>query len=111
MPGSSGRPPSAPSVPAPSAPILESMSGIRLSRSWVAAEQRRSGDERCGIAPRRLTGRELAKTVFDMALSMALLAVASDGMSVDQWDGNAPPAGIMLRWITNPAIGFPQHGF
>jgi hypothetical protein len=41
---------------------------------------------------------------------VALFAVASDG-SVNQWDGLAPPTGIMLRWFHSPDVGFPDFGY
>lgn len=45
-----------------------------------------------------------------MGNDLALFAVASGG-SVPQWDGEQAVAGIMLRWLQRPGLGFPDYGY
>lgn len=41
---------------------------------------------------------------------IVVFGVASSG-AVEQWDGHATPAGILLRWFARPELGYPELGF
>ena len=45
-----------------------------------------------------------------MTDGLVLLARGSDG-SASQWDGTPTPAGVLLRWLADPDLGWPENGY
>lgn len=43
-------------------------------------------------------------------LDLALLAIGSDG-TAEQWDGIPSAEGVLLRWLQQPGLGFPDYGY